>query len=138
MQVGDRPQHRRSEIEQVDTPLRQSSHRLLSTLAAGQLDVAHVRLHRIEVHGESFQRVDALGQGARPCVILGQPLDVVLQGVQPGRGQDTGLAHAATEQFPPAVRPLDEVGIPGHERTHWSPQSLGEADGDGVAVPYHP
>ena len=39
------------------------------------------------------------------AMVVGQALDVVVQGVQGGRGKDAGLAHAAAEQLADAAGP---------------------------------
>ena len=40
---------------------------------------------------------------ARVRVVVGEPLDVVLERVQPGGGEHAGLAHAAAEHLAEAV-----------------------------------
>ena len=42
-----------------------------------------------------------LGEEPRVLVVVGQPLDVVVEGVQPRRGQHADLAHAAAEPLAP-------------------------------------
>ena len=42
-------------------------------------------------------RGPALGEPARAGVVVGEPLDVVLERVEAGRGDDPGLAHRAAE-----------------------------------------
>ena len=56
-------------------------------------------------------RVDAAGLGKqlRVGVVLGQPLDVVVEGVQPGGGQDADLPHAAAHPLAAHPRLVDRV-----------------------------
>ncbi|MNV93301.1 hypothetical protein D3C71_1879780 [compost metagenome] len=42
-------------------------------------------------------------------MIFFQPLDVVLQGIEPGSRQNTGLAHTATGHLAPAVGTLNKL-----------------------------
>ena len=56
--------------------------------------------------------VDAAGLGQQPGVrvVVGQPVDVVVEGVQPGGGQDADLAHPAAHPLAPDPRLGDRVG----------------------------
>jgi hypothetical protein len=68
-------------------------------------------------------------------VVLGQPLDVVVQRVETRRRQDAHLAHAAAE--PLADQPGLGDALPGadHERADRRTQALGEADRQRVEQP---
>ncbi len=73
-----------------------------------------------------------LGQQPRVRVVVGQPLDVVVEGVQPGRGEDADLAHPAAH--PLAAHPglVDRVPRPDHQRADRGAEPLGQADGEHV------
>ena len=49
-------------------------------------------------------RAHPLAQPAGVCVVVGEPVDVVSQGVQRARGDDAGLAHAAAEELAVSAR----------------------------------
>ena len=59
------------------------------------------------VSGRDPQRVADLGG---PAVVLGEPLDVVVEGVQPGRGEHARLAHPAAEPLAQHPGPLGAGG----------------------------
>src|SRR5215204_7831951 len=40
---------------------------------------------------------ESCGEGAGPCMIFGEPLYVVLEGVESGGGDDAGLPHSTAE-----------------------------------------
>ena len=48
----------------------------------------------------------ARGERRRVLVILGQPLDVMRDGVAPGRRENARLPHAAAQHLAPAVGAL--------------------------------
>ena len=83
--------------------------------------------HDVGVDG---RRVDAAGLGQQPGVgvVVGEPVDVVVEGVEPGRGQDPGLPHAAAHPLAPDARLGDRVGGADHERADRGTEALGQAD----------
>ena len=85
----------------------------------------HVRLSRCSLIA---QRTQALLQQFCVKVILCEPLDVVLQGIQSGRCQYAGLAHSATGDLAPSSRLPDKLRTPQQNRTSWSPEPLGKTD----------
>ena len=76
----------------------------------------------------------SLGKHLGVGVVFAQPLDVVLHGVERGRGKDARLAHPAAEQLSEASRLADRLGRTGQRRANGRPQSLREADRDGVEM----
>src|SRR5262249_28558793 len=54
------------------------------------VDLHEVRLHELEVDGQPG-RGPALGEPARPCVVLGEALDVVVERIEAGGGDDPRL-----------------------------------------------
>ncbi len=65
-------------------------------------------------------------------MVFGQPLDVVLERIQAGRGKYAGLTHAAAQHLAPAQRLFDEFLTAAQQRTNRRAQALGQADGDAV------
>ena len=101
---------------------------------------------RIERTGRGLRRPtgrdDAIEPGQRlrePAgvgVVLGQALDhavrAVGEGHQAGRGQDPGLAHAATDHLARASGAPDDLARPDDHRSDRTGERLGEAERDGV------
>ena len=56
------------------------------------------------------ERGQPVRQPAGVPMIVGEPIDVVLERVQPGRRQDAGLTHAAAEHLADAMDAVDERG----------------------------
>jgi hypothetical protein len=48
-------------------------------------------------------------------VVLGEPLDVMIEGVEPGGREDPDLAHRAAGHPAEAHRRVDDVARPGEE-----------------------
>ena len=65
-------------------------------------------------------------------MVFGQPLHVVLQRVDAGRGQDAGLTHASAGNLSPSVRLADQLRAAAEHRTCRSAKSLGEAERYGI------
>ena len=71
-------------------------------------------------------------QRARPLVILGEPVHVVLQRVDPRRRHDAGLPHRAAEPLLEHPGLLDEVARPRQHGADRCAQPLGEIEPDGI------
>ena len=69
-------------------------------------------------------------------MVFGQALDVVLQRIQAGGGEDAGLAHAAAQHLAPAQRLRDERPAAAQHRADRRAQPLGQADGNAVEAPH--
>ena len=74
----------------------------------------------------------ALGEPARARVVVGEPLDVVVERVDAGGGDDPRLAHRAAEEVLLAPRALDRLGRAREERAERAAEALREAERDGV------
>ena len=93
-----------------------------------------VGLDAIGVNGEAVDVGQPLGQAAGILMVFGQPVHHAVQGHQPGGGQDTGLAHAATHHLAPSMGLFDEIFGAHQHRTHRAAQGLGQAEADIVHV----
>src|SRR4029079_3258426 len=82
--------------------------------------------------------IPAPPQTARAGVILGQPVDVVLERVDTGRRDDPRLAHRAPEEVLLAPRPLDALRRAPEQRAERAAEPLREAERDGVEQPRNP
>ena len=63
----------------------------------------------------------------RVRVVLGEPLDVVLEGVDPGRGEDAGLAHRAAQHARKRRAPRCRLARPGEHRPAGAPSPFESA-----------
>ena len=72
------------------------------------------------------------GQRAGVGVVLGQPLDVVVERVQRARGHDPRLAQRAAEHLLVAPRLVDQLRRAGQAGAQRRAQALGEVDPRGV------
>src|SRR5690606_21834181 len=109
-----------------DTALSKAINELgVAEASPGDAEKHHVGLR------DGRQHLDAgdLGQpgGELPGigVVFGQTLDMVLQGVDPGRGDDARLTHRPADLMLVEARLLDEFGAPGQHRADRAPQPLG-------------
>ena len=99
--------------------------------------------------GESLRRLHEHHVGVRPLdlktgraqslrqqlgvgVVLGEPADVVLERIQPGRGDHAGLAHRAAEDFPVSKGFLHEVRTAEEKRPRRRAQAFRQADGNRI------
>ena len=74
-----------------------------------------------------------LGQPAGARVVVGQPVDVVVERVQPGRREDADLAHPAAEPLAPDARLGDRARADdASTEPTGAPEALGQADRHGV------
>jgi hypothetical protein len=68
----------------------------------------------------------------RPGVILGQPMDVMPQGVAAGGRQDAGLPPRAAEPVPDFARLLVAIRVADDQRADRRTEALGQRDRDHV------
>ena len=73
-------------------------------LGRGDLDIDKVGLGRLDVQSQRSQPLREM-LGVR--VILRQLRHVMLQRIQPRRGEHSGLPHTAAQGLAPAARPVD-------------------------------
>jgi hypothetical protein len=83
----------------------------------GDVDPDEVRLGRIHVHGQPGGR-EPSGETLRTRVILGQPLDVVIDRIEHPGGHDPGLPERPAEQELQPPRFLDPLGRAREDRAH--------------------
>ena len=88
-------------------------------------DEHHVRLRRVDLEAADAGEPggEALGVG----MILGEPLDVVLEGVEPGRGDDARLPHRTAQDLAGTLRALDHGPGSDQHRPGRRAEPLGQA-----------
>ncbi len=74
------------------------------------------------------------GEPGRTGVVVGEPLDVVLERVQTGGREDADLAHPGAVALAPDARLGHRVGGADEHRPDRRAQALGQADADGVEL----
>ena len=72
------------------------------------VDLDEVRLDLLELDRDAG-RVERLGEPTRARVVVGEPVDVVVERVQARRGDDPRLTHGPAEQVLLAPRALHEL-----------------------------
>ena len=97
------------------------------------VDLDEVRLDLLEVDRDA-RLVQPLAEAAGAGVVLGQPLDVVVEGVDARGGDDPGLAHRAAELVLVAPRAQHPLRRPRDDRAERAAEPLREADRDRVGV----
>ena len=84
------------------------------TMATADDDRAAQELSsRFGIEPQAVDLPDALGETLGVGVVLGQEVDIVVQGVKGGRGQNAGLPHAAAQHFAVAEGLADQIGRAG-------------------------
>ena len=66
------------------------------------------------------------------CVVVGEPFDVVIEGVDTRRGDDSRLTHGAAEEVLHAAGIRHHLGRAGKQRAEWAAETLRETERDGV------
>ena len=77
---------------------------------------------------------DSGGQSPGVGMIVGQPIDVVIQGVERGGGQHADLPHSPAQNLAMAERLGNQIAWTGQGRTDRRPEPLAETNADGVEV----
>ena len=75
-------------------------------LERSDVDLHEVRLHLLEIDRQPGLD-ETLCEPSRPQVVVRQPLDVVLERIEPGGRHDPRLSHRAAEQMLLATGLLD-------------------------------
>src|SRR6185312_1986961 len=109
IQVSHRPDRMRAQHAEPDAV---APHGSGIELIPSQAGLVNVEDHDVRLHGARFEldpgnAGQLLRQLPGPLVILGQPIDVVLQGIDAGGGNDPGLPHGAPETLLVAPGLLD-------------------------------
>src|SRR5215218_5889047 len=80
--------------------------------------------------------VEAAGLGQDPGVgmVVREPVDVVVEGVQPGGREDADLAHAAAHPLAPDACLRDRLPRSHDQRADRGTEPLRQADGDHVGT----
>ena len=94
-----------------------------------------VRLDLAGIERDAGQRRQPDRQRARVLVVVGQPVDVVVERVQRARGDDPGLPQRAAEHLLVAPRLLDQFGRAREARSKWCAEALREVQPRGVEAP---
>ncbi len=96
-------------------------------VAPGEVELDEVRLDLLEAHGQPGG-LPRLGEPPRAGVVVGQPLDVVVERVQRRRRDDPGLPHRAAEEVLLAPRACHQLGGAGDDRPERATEPLREAE----------
>ena len=95
------------------------------------VDLHEVRLDPVEVHGHARGH-EALGERPGTGVVVGEPLDVMVERVHARSRDHARLAHGAAEEVLLAPGALHELPRAGDERPERAAEPLREAERDGV------
>ena len=83
-----------------------------------------VGLHAVKIDLHAFHLVKMFRQEPGVGMILRQPLEMVIQRMNAGGGQNAGLAHATTKHFSQASRLRHKLYRSRHHRAHRRPQTF--------------
>ena len=133
LEVRDRTQHRRvRRRRQADAGRLQPRERLAALEAERrEVDLDEVRLDLLEVDREPASR-ERLRERARTGVVVGEPVDVVVERVDARRGHDPGLTHRAAEEVLLAPRALHQLARAREQRAERAAEPLRETERHGV------
>ena len=92
-------------------------------IECADVDLDEVRLHLLEIDRHACG-LQTFGQLPRPGVVLGEPFDVVVEGVNAGRRNDSGLPHRSAELVLETTCPPHQVVRAGDERPERAPEPL--------------
>ena len=120
-------------VDERPTP---ASRRRPSASSRSSPSLPDVHLHEVRLHLLEIDRqpraVPRLGQPPRPRVVVGQAVDVVVEGVDACRRDDARLPHGAAEQVLLTPGPLHQRARSGQHGPERAAEALREADRDGV------
>ena len=110
-----------------------SAERVVALEAEGlDVDLHEVRLDAIRGRPGTPAAASPSAERARAGVVVGETLDVVVERVDAGRGDDPRLAHRAAEEVLLAPGALDELLGACQERSERAAEPLRQAERDGV------
>ena len=135
--MNDCADARIGEGEDIDALLGQTFDQI-SGCPSSSIDEDHVGLNGLQIHRKTLHGVDGLRQFEGSYVVVGQALDVVVERVESGSGEDACLPHAAAEHLAPAVGFIDRRSVRNQQGSNGCAQSFGEADCDAVEIADHP
>src|SRR5439155_13225005 len=98
------------------------------------VDLDEVRLHLLQIDRHAGG-VQTLGQSPGPHVVVGEPRDVVVEGVDAGRRNDSGLPHRSAELVLETPRLLHQLVRAGDERPERAAEAFRETECDRVELP---
>jgi hypothetical protein len=104
---------------------------------AGGREHDDVGLHRRRIDAARCGRRQGVGRPAGPGVVVGEPVDVVVEGMQPSGREDPDLTHPAAVALAPDPGLGDRVGRADEHRPDGRAQPLGQAHRDGVELTRH-
>ena len=120
---------------EADSCLAKARERLVAAQAErGEVDLDEVGLHLLEIDRQPGGP-ERLGEGTCARVIVGEPLDVVLEGEDACGGDDPRLPHRAAEEVLLAPCALDQVARAGEESAERAAEALRETERGGVEAP---
>src|SRR3954447_13236897 len=130
IEVGYRPHGGGSEHAEAN-PV--SAGRAFVELVAAETSLAHVEdddigFHRARIQLNAGDGRQLASQASGPLMVLSQALHVVLQGVDPSRGDNPGLAHSPAKSLLEAPGLLNEPAGAGQHRANWRAQPLAQVD----------
>src|SRR5205807_10053469 len=135
VEMGERAENgRMRRRREPDVLIAQALERLVSLEAERlEIDLDEVRLDLLELDPQA-RVAQALGQPSRPHMILRQAIDVVIERIDAGRGDDSRLAHRPAEEMLDAPRLHHPLFGAGDDRAERAPETLREAERDRVEV----
>ena len=90
----------------------------------------HVGLDGVVVDVDAVNAGEAAGESPGVGVVRFEPIDMMVEGVDPRRRDDPDLAHPAADDLAPAPRFRDEITRADEKSAGWGSQPLGETDRD--------
>ena len=98
------------------------------------VDLDEVRLDLLEVDRNAGS-LQSLREPTRPGVVVRQTLDIVVERIDPGGGDDPGLPHRSTELVLETARLSHQVVRAGNERPQRTAETLRETQRHRVELP---
>ena len=97
----------------------------------GEIDLDEVRLDLLQIDRHPGV-VERLREGACASVVVGEPLDVVVERIQARGRDDPRLAHRAAEEVLLTPCALHQLARAGEQRPEWAAEPLRETERHGV------
>ncbi len=100
-----------------------------------QIENDDVGLHRRDVEVHLRKAGEMPGDQARVDVVVGEPLDVVIERMKSGSSKEADLPHRATQHPSGTVGSRDDVARPGEKRAAGSTEAFREGHRDDIEGP---